>query len=112
MTDEQLLTRLRQNYAAAFVGYLTQRHEAGRRAAYELGRDALAHRVSMLDLVHIHHQVWLDILTTVRTPTETQDAARAAAEFLVEALASFDMTQRGFMEKAVDPQQRRRPNQR
>ena len=37
--------QLAQNYTAAFVGYLSQRGEATLRAAYELGRAALADAV-------------------------------------------------------------------
>jgi hypothetical protein len=93
------LSRLRQDYASAFLGYLTRRDESGLRGAYELGRRAMSHRVSMLDLVQVHHEMLLDVLGTVRSLEELQDVGRAAATFLVEALASFEMTQRGFMEK-------------
>jgi hypothetical protein len=93
------LSRLRKDYAAAFLGFLTRRDENGLRAAYELGRDALSKRVSMLDLVQVHHDVLLEVLSTVRTPAELQDTGRMASAFLVEAFASFDMTQRGFVDK-------------
>jgi hypothetical protein len=105
MTGDDVLARLRPDYASAFLGYLTQRQETGLRAAYELGRAAMSQRVSILDLVQVHHDVVVDILRTVKTSTELQDVGRAAAQFLVEVLASFDMTQRGFMEKAEDSRQ-------
>jgi hypothetical protein len=93
------LSRLRLDYTPAFLAYLTRRDEAGLRAAYDLGRRAMSDKVSMLDLVQIHHAVILDILATARSADELQDISRAAAAFLVEALASFEMAQRGFMEK-------------
>jgi hypothetical protein len=71
---------------------------AGLRAAYELGRRAMGERLSMLDLARIHHSVLLDVLKSHRNADELEDIARAASEFLVEALATFEMTQRGFME--------------
>ena len=40
----------------------------------------------------------LDVLKAHRTPKELERIAEAASEFLVEALAVFEMTQRGFTE--------------
>ena len=40
----------------------------------------------------------LEVLRTHRTPRELEHIAQAASEFLVEALAVFEMTQRGFTE--------------
>jgi Phosphoserine phosphatase RsbU, N-terminal domain len=90
--------RLHQDYAAAFLGFLTGRDENGLRAAYELGRRAVADPVGLLNLVHVHHQVLMRVLHTARTPEERSDIGHAAAAFLVEALTSFQMTQRGFLE--------------
>jgi hypothetical protein len=97
------LRRLRPDYAAAFLGYLNRRDETGLRAAYELGRRAMSDPVGLLNLVPVHHEVLVDVLRTVRTPDELQDIGDAASAFLVEALASFQMTQRGYLEKARDP---------
>jgi hypothetical protein len=97
MTDT--LARLRRDYTPAFLVYLSRRDEKALRGAYELGRGAMSNRISLLDLVQVHHAVLLDTLGTAKGAEELQDIGRAAAEFLVEALASFEMTQRGFMEK-------------
>jgi hypothetical protein len=90
--------RLRRDYAPAFLQYLTERGERGRRAAYELGRRAITEQLSVLDLARIHHSVLLDVLKTHRSPQELEQIAQAASEFLMEALAIFEMTQRGFTE--------------
>lgn len=100
MTDAT--ARLRLDYTPAFLAYLTRRDETGLRAAYELGRRAMANGVSLLDLVQTHHAVFLDVLPTARNTQELDDTARAATAFLVEALASFEMAQRAFMERAAD----------
>jgi hypothetical protein len=94
------LRRLHEDYAAAFIGYLTQRDEAGLRAAYELGRSAVSDPVGLLNLVHVHHEVLVDVLRTARTPEEVQDIGSAGAAFLIDALTSFQMTQRGYLEQA------------
>ena len=90
--------RYRRDYAPAFLQYLSEGGEPGRRAAYELGRRAISERLSILDLARIHHIVLLEVLKTHRTSHELEHIARAASEFLVEALAVFEMTQRGFTE--------------
>jgi hypothetical protein len=90
--------RFRRDYAPAFLQYLSERGERGRQAAYELGRRAIGDQLSVLDLARIHHDVLLDVLKTHRTPRELEHIAQAASEFLMEALAVFEMTQRGFTE--------------
>ena len=88
--------RFRRDYAPAFLQYLTERGEPGRRTAYELGRRAISEQLSVLDLARIHHGILLEVLKSHRTPGELEQIAQAASEFLVEALAVFEMTQRGF----------------
>jgi ANTAR domain/Phosphoserine phosphatase RsbU, N-terminal domain len=90
--------RFRRDYAPVFLQYLSERGERGRRAAYELGRRAIGEQLSVLDLARIHHGILLDVLKTHRSPQELERIAEAASEFLVEALAVFEMTQRGFAE--------------
>ena len=90
--------RFRRDYAPVFLQYLSERGERGRRAAYELGRRAIGEQLSVLDLARIHHGMLLDVLKTHRSPQELEQIAQAASEFLVEALAVFEMTQRGFAE--------------
>jgi Phosphoserine phosphatase RsbU, N-terminal domain len=87
------LPRLRRNYAAAFARYLIHRDEAALSAAYELGRHSLETGVSLLDVVQIHHEVVVEALTGLEGPHELTDAA---ATFLVEVLASFEMARRAF----------------
>ena len=108
--------RFRRDYAPAFLQYLSERDEPGRRAAYELGRRAITEQLSVLDLTRIHHAMLLEVLRTHRTPRELEHIAQAASEFLVEALAVFEMTQRGFAELLAtarsDQEQRRQTDER
>jgi Phosphoserine phosphatase RsbU, N-terminal domain len=91
MTSDPL-TRLQRDYTPAFLAHLTRRSEAGLRSAYELGRTAIADGIGMLDLVHVHHVVFLDVAQTARDVEEIPEMLEAAAAFLVEALAPFEMT--------------------
>jgi hypothetical protein len=94
MTDD--LARLHKNYAAAFAGYLLRRDETALATGYELGRRGLENGVSLLDIVQIHHKVVIELVSGIEGPQELADAA---ATFLVEVLASFEMTQRALREE-------------
>jgi hypothetical protein len=92
------LAALTRNYRAAFLGYLPRREEAALNRGYELGRGAVTTGVSILDLARIHHEILLEVLRD--TPAEDVSAlAAAASEFFVEVLATYDMTQRGLLER-------------
>lgn len=88
-----VLEALRRNYRTAFLRYLPRREEAPLLAGYEIGRAAVVDGLSILDLAQVHHEVLLEVLSTVR-PDELGDVATAASEFLVEVLATYDMAQR------------------
>lgn len=94
MTDQ--LTRLRQNYRAGLLRYLSRRDELALSSAYDLGREGLSDGVSLLDVVQIHHDVLVEVLRT--GVDDLQGIADAATNYLVEVLASFEMVRRGFME--------------
>jgi Phosphoserine phosphatase RsbU, N-terminal domain len=72
--------RLRRDYAPAFLHYLSEGSEPGRRAAYELGRRAISEHLSILDLARIHHSVLLDALKTHRTPHELEQLQQPVAD--------------------------------
>jgi Phosphoserine phosphatase RsbU, N-terminal domain len=106
------LARLRQSYCVGFLRYLTRRDELTLHTAYELGRRGLATGVSLLDLVQIHHAVLVDALND-RGAGELLDIADAAAAFLAEVLAPFEMTRRAALDRTGDgvaANPRRRPS--
>lgn len=88
--------RLLLDYRPPFLAYLAHQDEAGLRAAYELGRQAVGRHVGLLGLVRIHNQVFLEVIDTVRTPDAARETAQDASSFLFEALAPFEMTHRAF----------------
>jgi hypothetical protein len=104
------LARLRQNYGVGFLRYLGRRDETALLAAYELGRSGLSSGISLLDVVQVHHAVLLDALHDARGP-EIDDVAEAATAFLVEVLASFEMTRRAALDRTGEdpPGDRTRP---
>jgi len=88
---------LRRDYRPPFLSYLTNLNERGLSAAYDLGRRTMLRRLSLLELVRVHNEVYAEVVADARTVADAQDLARAASAFLLEALAPFEMTQRGFM---------------
>ena len=88
MTTDDLL----RDYRTVLLRYLSRRDEAVLTDAYALGRRALTDDVSLVELVHVHHQVLAELTGTVLAGT--QDTALAASELLVETLASYEMARR------------------
>lgn len=88
---------LTKDYRVAFLHYLPRREEAALTRGYELGRNAVADGLSILELARVHHEIFLEVLR--ETPVaELPEIATAASEFLLEVLATFDMAQRAFLD--------------
>ncbi len=94
MTQLDDLTR---NYRVAFLRYLPRREEAALTSGYQLGRGAVADGLSILELARVHHEVLLEVLRDTAEKDLTR-VATAASEFFLEVLATYDMTQRAFLE--------------
>lgn len=92
------LERLRRNYRAAFLRYLPNRDEAALHAGYQIGRSAVTDGLSILDLAQVHHDILREVLRT-SSPDEIDGVTAAAADFLVEVLATYEMTRRGYPAK-------------
>jgi hypothetical protein len=93
------LQRLRRNYLAAFLRYLPNRDEAALDAGYQIGRSAVLDGLTILDLVQVHHDVLREVLGTGR-PEELDGLTATAGDFLVEVLATYEMTRRGYLAKS------------
>jgi serine phosphatase RsbU (regulator of sigma subunit)/anti-sigma regulatory factor (Ser/Thr protein kinase) len=91
------LDAFRSGYAAAFRSYLASGGETGLESGYELGREAVAGELSLLDLAGIHHEVLAQCLASA-PKDELERVARAGTDFFQESLSTFEMIQRGFGE--------------
>jgi signal transduction histidine kinase len=89
---------LREEYTSALQAYLVKRDEAALSKAYELGREALASGMGVLDMAAAQSQGLLSILSRYNIAEEEAKALEAAESFRVEALTPFEMTHRGFRE--------------
>jgi hypothetical protein len=90
--------RFRLDYAPLLLRHLTRRDESGLQAAYQLGRRAMEESVSLLDVVRVHNDLFLEVLTTVDDLAEVTDLTEAASTLLLDLVASFEVAQRGFMD--------------
>ncbi|HYI98985.1 MAG TPA: phosphatase RsbU N-terminal domain-containing protein [Thermoleophilaceae bacterium] len=84
----------RSAYASALADYLREPSEAMLHVAYELGRQAVSRNLSVLDLAVAHQEALLSALTG----TPSSAVTRAAGDFFLESMSSFDMVQRGLAE--------------
>lgn len=91
-TDAPDLTRFSKRYMMALQNYLLHPEEVFLQLAYELGRQAVAEGIGLLNLFRIH--------TAAAKRSAHEDAAKAdAAEvFFMEAISPFEATHRGFRE--------------
>jgi hypothetical protein len=88
-----------RHYRAALLDHLLNRNEAGLERALLLGRRAVAGGLGVLHVVHTHHEAINAVLRCTRAGDERLAQLRAAQDFLIEALAVYEMTHRGFVER-------------
>ena len=88
------LASLAQDYRIAFLRYLPRHDEAALTAGYEIGRAAISGRVSLLDLVLVHHRVLRDVLGGTSSAGGGA-VVDAAGTFFSEVVAAYEMAQGG-----------------
>jgi hypothetical protein len=85
-------------YASALAEYVRSRRESSLERAHELGRQALAVGLSVLDVTELHHRCIHAM--TGDEPAASESPHESALPFLLQSLAALDMTTRGFVEAA------------
>ena len=79
-------------YAAAFRQYLAGGAERSLETAYELGRIAVAERLSLMELAEAHHSA----LSASLAERGENGVTVAAADFFRESVATFEIAARAF----------------
>lgn len=97
-----ILSKVKERYAQALRDYLTGKGEEALRQAYEIGREAVAEGVTLLDMAAIHREAWLRFLGAAG-PSEKDGAA---FDFLAETLSPFEMIQRGYRDAVASLRRR------
>jgi hypothetical protein len=101
-------SRFRTAYLAALRSHIDKPSEATLRTAYELGRDAVADELSVLDLAAVHHNALAVLLSSPAGAAGADEIIPAAADFFIESLSASEMVQRGFREAREAAQLERR----
>ena len=99
---------LERNYRAAFLRYLPGQDEAALHLGYQIGRAAVADGLSILELAHVHHQVFLEVLNDT-PPNDLGRVAAAASNFFLQVLATYDIAQRAYHAQASTEATRGQP---
>src|SRR4051794_12073186 len=92
-------------YASAVVAYLISGDEEPRRTAYELGREAIAAGLGLMDVADAHHDA---ILAALGAGVPAHAATRAARDLFLETLSAYEMLRRGVGEAREDAERERR----
>lgn len=81
------LSTLEQDWRPALLAYVGRGQESALARAHDLGRDALAARITLIDVLAVHHRVTATLLRdTMRTTAAASTSAAPAAEELSELL--------------------------
>src|SRR3989475_2681191 len=92
------LRDLRDQYTRSLQDYLAEAGETNLHHAYELGRQALAEGLGILEIASMHHHALATVAGSIRTPEEMRNISKSAEKFFAEALSPFEMAHRGFRE--------------
>src|SRR5947209_13098409 len=88
--------KLSRQYAATLQRYSVRHQEVLLQRAYELGRQAIASGLGVLDMARIHQQALASCLSRARSKEKITGALNAAETFFMETLSPFEAAQRGF----------------
>ena len=96
--DADELDRLERNYRPLLLRFLSRQGEGLRTEAYDLGRQAFAEGVALLDVCRIHQEVTAEVLRDA-PHEEVMDVHAASGELLLEVLAAYEMTHRAASQR-------------
>lgn len=88
------MPNLEAEYETTLGSYLREGGEAALKNSYELGRQALARGLGVLDMIALHQQA----LSKLADVPLTRELLRRAGEFFIEGMSPFEMTHRAFGE--------------
>src|SRR3989475_5018562 len=92
------LRDLRDQYTRTLQDFLAEAGEANLHHAYELGRQALAEGLGVLEMASLHHYALATVAGSIRALEEMRNISKSAENFFAEALSPFEMAHRGVRE--------------
>ncbi|MEJ7816698.1 MAG: GGDEF domain-containing protein, partial [Rubrobacter sp.] len=90
--------QLQEQYTTALRSYLAGEWDIASQDVYELGRRAITDGLGILDVATIHNEALAAILVDTHPAEERARVAKEAEDVLMQSLAPFEMTHRGFQE--------------
>jgi PAS domain S-box-containing protein len=96
--DRNGLETLALAYASALSKYVSGAGEAALAEAYALGRHATAQGIGILDMVTVHHEALLGLMSQL--PAAAPSPLPLAAQFFNESLSPFEMSLRAHQANA------------
>jgi hypothetical protein len=95
-----------RSYRAALLDFAKGGGEPALSRAYEHGRMAIDDGLGLLEILRIHQDVLNEIFESTPAADERLRLLHASEEFLMEALATFEMASRGYV-AMLDPHHRK-----
>ena len=89
---------LQEQYTSALRSYFAGEWETASQNVYELGRRALTDGLGILEVATIHNEALAAILVDTLMAEESARVTKEAEDVLMQSLAPFEMTHRGFQE--------------
>ena len=89
---------LHEQYTSALRSYFAGELETASQDVYELARRAIADGLGILDVAAIHNEALATVLVDIFPPEESARVTKEAEDVLMQSLAPFEMTHRGFQE--------------
>ena len=91
------MTELDPDYLSAVQAHVNAAGEESLSRAYELGRQALADGLGLLDIISLYEEI-IQTLVMPREPAQRPSATAAVSDFFREFVSPFEMTFRGYRE--------------
>ena len=97
----QTVHDIEKQYRIVLQEYLTRTDEEALFHAYELGRQAVAKGLGVLEIADIHERTLISLSPQTAMPTEITATIERSHAFYREILSAFEMVHRGFRETSA-----------
>jgi hypothetical protein len=87
-----------RQYRAALLDYLLGSGAQGLERAYSLGRRAIEAGVGLLQVIRLHQDAANTVLKATNPGDKRMRQLQTSQDFLLEALAAFEITHRGYLD--------------
>ena len=87
---------LRSKYRHALAAYVEREDEEALQRGYEIGRKALNIGFGVIDIVRLHQEALVEVVSEGEAPVASARWAQAVETFLMETLSAFEVAHRGF----------------